>query len=249
MNLRAMLRQRRQRARIYSTAEYWNSKADSLEGAAVSMWPNNYLNALHEADQLECLDGALGPVGGRAVLDIGCGTGRISRHLAARGAHVLGFDFAEGAVEIAQGLDGPNVSYRVQSVFDLDERERFDVAVALGSLTVACHDARELADALTRIRGALRPGARAVLLEPVHRGFLARVLSMEIGEFCSVMRAQGFEIERVEQLHFWPARFALAFLEVPRPITKAVYRVGRALMKLPGLRRMGDYKAIVATAV
>jgi hypothetical protein len=26
MNLRAMLRQRRQRARIYSTAEYWNSK-------------------------------------------------------------------------------------------------------------------------------------------------------------------------------------------------------------------------------
>jgi 2-polyprenyl-3-methyl-5-hydroxy-6-metoxy-1,4-benzoquinol methylase len=248
MNLAARWRQRRQRAQIYSTAEYWNGKADSMEGAAVSMWPNNYLNALYEAEQLKCLDAALGPVEGRDLLDVGCGTGRISRHLAARGARVLGFDFAAAAVEIARGVAGPEVSYRVQSVFDLDERERYDAAVAWGTLTVACRDAGELADALARIRGALRPGARVVLLEPVHRGFLSRVLSIDLDEFCSVMRMQGFEVERIEQLHFWPARFALAFLKLPRPITTAVYRVGLALMKLPGLRGMGDYKAIVAHA-
>jgi len=86
------------------------------------------------------------------------------------------------------------------------------------------------------------------MLEPIHSGFLSRVLSMSVEDFCAAMSAQGFRIERVDQLHFWPARLALAFFEVPRPITNAGYRIGQGLMKLPGLRRAGDYKAIVAGA-
>jgi 2-polyprenyl-3-methyl-5-hydroxy-6-metoxy-1,4-benzoquinol methylase len=243
-----MWRQRQRRDEIYSTAAYWDSKAEALEGAAVSMWANNNLNRLYHAEQLACLDAALGPVAGRDVLDVGCGTGRISRHLAAQGARVVGFDFAAAAIEIARNEPGPDVTYRVQSVFDLDERERYDIAVTWGTVTVACRDAEELGDALRRIRATLRPDGIAVLLEPVHRGFLARVLSMDVAEFRAVAEASGLRVERVEDLHFWPARLALAFFELPAGITKAGYAVGQALMKLPGLRQLGDYKAIVARA-
>src|SRR6185436_4271663 len=107
-------------------------------------------------------DAALGDVRGRDVLDVGCGTGRISRHLAGRGARVVGFDFAAKAVEIARQEGGEGIEYRVQSVFDLDDHERYDAAVAWGTVTVACRDAGELADALRRIRAAVRPGGRVV---------------------------------------------------------------------------------------
>jgi 2-polyprenyl-3-methyl-5-hydroxy-6-metoxy-1,4-benzoquinol methylase len=249
MSLRAMWRQRRARASIYSSAAYWDSKAEQLEGAAVSMWPNNQLNALYEAEQVRHLDGALGDVAGRDILDIGCGTGRISRHLARRGARVVGFDFSAAAVEIARREPGPEIEYRTLSVFDLDERERYDAAVAWGTLTVAARDAAQLADALRRIRAALRPDAQIVLLEPIHSSFLARVLRLDVSAFTAVLEACGFKVERVEQLHFWPARFALAFFDLPARPTAFGYHVGQAMMRVPGLRRTGDYKAIIGRAV
>src|SRR5207249_11261020 len=104
------------------------------------------------------------------------------------GSSVVAFDFAGDAVEIARRTPGPEVEYRVQSVFDLDEREQYDAAVSWGTLTVACRNKRELADALARIRGGLRPGGTAALLEPIHSGFLSRVLSMSVPEFVAVMQ-------------------------------------------------------------
>jgi len=54
-------------------------------------------------------------VSGAEVLDIGCGTGRISRYFSERGAKVLGIDFSAKSIEIAR-LQSPkdNPCYRVQ---------------------------------------------------------------------------------------------------------------------------------------
>ena len=94
----------------------------------------------------------------------------------------------------------------------------------------------------------MKPGGQAVLLEPVHRGFVHRVLNMGIEGFCEVMRESGFEVKWVRQMHFWPVRFALAFVRWPKVITTPCYHLGQALMKLPILSGMGDYKAVCATA-
>lgn len=248
----AMWRNRRARASVYSTPGYWDSKADELIGDAVSMWPNNLLNQLYHQEQLALLEDFLPTMNGLTVLDVGCGTGRISRYLAARGAKVTGFDFSAKAIEIARRLNQSNnlwhqsntPNYRVQSVYELEEAASFDVVVTWGCLTMACKDREQLLDSLSRIRRALKPNGVIALLEPIHRGFLHRVLDMELKEFCDVMLEAGFEVKDVRQLHFWPARFALAFLPWPSWLTNGGYWLGQRCMQLPGFRSTGDYKAI-----
>lgn len=244
----AMFRNRAQREQLYSTAAYWDSKAEEHEGDAVSMWPNNNLNRLYHGEQMRLVEGALPDLQGRTVLDVGCGTGRLARFLARRGARVTGIDFSEKAIALAQkSAATDNPVYRVQSVFDLQDAAAYDLIFSWGCVVMAAANRTQLLAALKGLRRSLKPGGQALLLEPVHRGFVHRVLNLDIHEFCDVMREAGFEVRWVKQMHFWPMRFALAFIRWPAFITTPCYHIGQGLMKLPGLRNMGDYKAVCAT--
>ena len=130
-SLGEMLKTRSNREAIYSTPDYWDRKASELEGDAVSMWANNYLNQYYHREQMSLIERLLPNVEGMNILDVGCGTGRTSRYLAARGAIVLGFDFSSKAIGIARRISpGDNPQYRVQSVFDVDDRARFDMTLS-----------------------------------------------------------------------------------------------------------------------
>jgi len=238
---------RRRREQIYSTADYWDSKVEDFSGTSVSMWPNDNLNAHYHQEQSALFDRYLPEVDGAHVLDIGCGTGRVARHFASRGATVLGFDFAAKAIRVARRhTTGANPTYRVQSLFDLDDHRVYDAAVTWGTVTIACRNREEVRDALTRIRAALKPTGRLLLIEPIHAGFLHRVLRMTVPEFCAVAEETGLEILDVEHLHFWPVRLALAYLPWPRLITTPVYHLGVLAMRLLRNRALGDYQAIHA---
>lgn len=249
-NLLTMIRQRRNRKNLYSTADYWDSKAATFDTTAVSMWPNQSLNGLYDEEQRRMIDRHMGRVNGLEVLDVGCGTGRLSRWLVDRGARVTGVDFSGGALEIARKLSaGDNPQYRQGSVFELTEEQAYDLAFTWGVLTIACRNRDELLDALTRIRRSLRPGGQLFLMEPIHSGFLYRVLRMQLADFLAVMRTAGFAVEATEPMYFWPMRLVLAYLRWPLWITAPLYHLGQAAMKLPELARLGDYHMIVARPV
>jgi len=246
-DLRTMWRDRRQRERLYSTPDYWDSKAKQFSGDSASMWPNPNLNQLYHEEQMRHLRHFVPAVKEFSILDVGCGTGRISRFLAACGARVQGIDFSVKATQTARGLtDGANPAYRVQSVFCLEEREIYDVAVTTGSLVIACKDEQDLRAALDRVRQALKPAGKLIMLEPIHDGFLHRVLNLNFSRYCEIVRQSGFQIEETRQMHFWPARLFLAFIPWPGWFTRLGYGCGQKLMNLPGFSHMGDYKAMCA---
>jgi len=246
-NIRKNLKQRRERESLYSTANYWDSKAEELKGNAVSMWPNNHLNTLYEREQIILIKNTLPSLEGRKLLDVGCGTGRLSRWFADHGAVVTGIDFSEKALEIAnqQSAKG-NPSYKCLSMLSLNEKEAYEVIISWGSIVIAARDREELEDVIGRIQAALLPGGILLMLEPVHKGFLHRVLDMDITEFARVLESVGLEIKFIKPLHFWPARLFLSYIQWPNFVTKPLYHLGQFIMKIPGFRGLGDYFAICA---
>ena len=194
--LRKMIRERRGRRALYCTAAYWDAKAAEYDGSSISMWANKTLNIHYQEEQLKFIESLGWKFKDQTVLDLGCGTGRLTRWFAARGALVTGLDFSAAAIEVARGLSaGPNPAYQVGSLFDLEDEGQYDLVYCWGVLTVACRDGAELDRALAGIRRALKDGGRALFLEPVHKGFLARVLSMDQKEFQARLAAGGLTVE------------------------------------------------------
>jgi 2-polyprenyl-3-methyl-5-hydroxy-6-metoxy-1,4-benzoquinol methylase len=245
-----MLRMRRNREAIYTQSSYWDSKARDYTNMSISLWPNEHLNELYHREQLERAYKSLGELSGKEVLDVGCGVGRMTRHLAKSGACVLGIDFSPETIEVARRLSsGDRITYEVLSLYELSHQGKFDTVCITGVLTVACKSREDVREALRRARDAIKTGGELLIIEPLHTGFLHRVLNMDVAAFCELLRDSGFRIQWVRQLHFWPMRFALAFIKWPRGITTPCYHFGQIIMKVPGFRGMGDYKAIKAIAV
>lgn len=80
----------------------------------------------------------------RRALDVGCGTGELVCELAGLGIDAVGVDFSPEMIALAQqkaaamGLD--RASFLVRSIFDFDDRERFDLISAQGFIEYISHD-------------------------------------------------------------------------------------------------------------
>jgi SAM-dependent methyltransferase len=211
------------------------------------MWSNTVLNEYYTREQELAFDGLCLELKGAKVLDLGCGTGRFSRRIASAGAVVTGIDFSKKTLDVARSQSsGINPFYVKGNLFKMNFQSRFDLILSTATLAMACPSHDEIRDALTRIGKALRPGGVLFLIEPFHRGFLSRVLDMDLKTFLNLLEETGLSASSVKPLAFWPARLALAYLPLPRFLTATVYRLGSFLMKLPFLCRLGDYWAVEA---
>ena len=250
---RELIQERRNRDILYSTMSYWDHKATIYNEHAVSMWPNNSLNILYERESYILINERLlnvSFVSGKKLLDIGCGTGRFSYWFAQKGAQVTGIDFSAGALAIAERQSvHNNPVFRHISIFDLDEKNVYDVAFVWAVLTMACRDKDQLLDALTKIRSALKSSGVLLLMEPIHQGFLHRVLNLDLSSFLDVVRDAGFEVKTITPMHFWPIRLLLAYIPWPKSVTVPIYYFGQFMMKIPCFSKLGDYWGILASPV
>lgn len=134
---------------------------DSFAAAYSRENETSLLNAYYERPAMIEL---AGDVGGRQVLDAGCGSGPLAAALHEKGAVVTGLDASAEMVELARRRLGPDVDLHVA---DLGEPlpfadDAFDVVVA----SLVLHYLQDWVAPLTELRRVLRPGGRLVLSVP-----------------------------------------------------------------------------------
>jgi SAM-dependent methyltransferase len=160
---------------LYQPGEYWEDRAQRFAGegaglAAVCAYgmPEFYNRAI-QFEQRLALRPWLGVKPGTRVLDVGCGVGRWSRLLAAKGAHVTGVDLSPTMIAQAQrraAAEGvaARCQFRVQDLSKLEVEGQFDVVLGV---TVLQHilDPQLLRAAVRGMAACLAPGGRMILLE------------------------------------------------------------------------------------
>lgn len=123
---------------------------------------------------------AAGP--GRRVLDVGCGTGGLSRACAARGADVTGIDINAGMLEIARAKGAPaagQIRYEQRAAAEIEDgfpQRSFDAAVSC--LVFSEMSGAEQDYTLQTMYSRLRPGGSVVIADECRpEATLARVLA------------------------------------------------------------------------
>jgi 2-polyprenyl-3-methyl-5-hydroxy-6-metoxy-1,4-benzoquinol methylase len=154
---------------------YWERRARrfAMQGeglaAVCSYGMPEFYNRMIQWTQRRALAPWLAASAGKRVLDIGCGVGRWSRWLAARGAEVTGIDVSPTMIAEARRRahhDGLSARCRfdVQDLEHLDAEGPYDLVVAVTVLQHVLDDER-LAAGLARMVRHLAPGGRMLLLE------------------------------------------------------------------------------------
>ncbi|MDQ2900108.1 MAG: methyltransferase domain-containing protein [Acidobacteriota bacterium] len=216
----------------------------------------------------------LKPEPGERILDVGCGTARLTAQIAASGATVVGLDSDPGMIAQAR-INFPQLRFHLASAVDFALPEPVDAVFS----NAALHWIREPEPAISRIAKALRPGGRFVA-EFGGKGNVQAVVDAmaeaipgarspwyfpSVGEYAPLLERHGLEVgyarlfdrptplEGEDGMRDWLGMFGGSFFDdVGTQDRESLLRAVEALLR-PKLHRDGrwvvDYKRLRIVAI
>ncbi len=151
----------------------------------------------------------LAPQPGERILDLGCGSGQLTREIAGRGATVTGLDSSPEMIAQAR-INYPEIRFVLADAAEFSLDEPVDAVFSNAALHWMT-DARAVA---ARVRRALRPGGRFVA-EFGGKGNISAILAAaaetlggdcnpwyfpSTGEYATLLESEGFRVTHA--LHF-----------------------------------------------
>lgn len=122
----------------------------------------------------------------RAVLDAGCGTGRIARELARRGVETVGVDLDEGMLSTAR-RKAPDLEWIHADLAQVDLGRDFDVVLAAGNVMIFLTPGTE-DSVVANLAQHLAPGGALIA------GFSLRPGQLTAGEYDALAAAHGLSL-------------------------------------------------------
>ena len=131
----------------------------------------------------------------KSVLDAGCGTGRVTRELAARGLEVAGVDL--DPVMLATGMrKAPQLNWLVADLETVDLRRTFDAILMAGNVMIFLTPGSE-GRVLANLARHLVPGGLVIA------GFQLRPSGLSLRTYDAL--AAGIDLELFERFATWDA--------------------------------------------
>jgi SAM-dependent methyltransferase len=223
---------------------FWRGRAKD-QGWLSVMWRNQAYNDLAHRDQWSAIERNL-PERRGTVLDLGCGTGRLSARLAGLFDEYVGVDLDTMVEEAKRRNPDLRAEWVSASVQEYDfPKDRFDLVLSMACLASACR-AEEFPEVARRMAEATRSGGRVVMIDPFHRvPALVRTCRLSPGEVVAIFEKLGMTVEEWSGVHFIPVRllFAREQMASRAALTRSAYAAGEAVLRLAP-RRLSDYSVI-----
>ena len=97
------------------------------------------------------------------VLDLGCGTGRITNELGKRGYHCVGVDFSEKHIEEANSKKTANVAFSVEDAREYSPEIKYDAVVCIYDVIGSFPETKENLKILETACKCLRPNGKLII--------------------------------------------------------------------------------------
>jgi 2-polyprenyl-6-hydroxyphenyl methylase/3-demethylubiquinone-9 3-methyltransferase len=194
-------------------------------GALAHRWwdPASEFKPLHDINPIrrDWIERACGGLGGKRVVDVGCGGGILAESMAARGAEVLGIDLADKSLGVAKlhGLEsGVTVDYRLIGAEALaaESPARFDVVTCMELL----EHVPDPASTIQACAALAKPGGH-VVVSTINRNPKSYLFAIVGAEYVLRLLPRG--------THDW-ARFL-----TPAEVTRHARHAGLDLVELAGM--------------
>jgi len=143
------------------------------------------------ASVVELLD----PKPGERVLDVGCGTGHLTKKIAEAGANVVGVDASAAMIAEAR-RNFPDLQFEIADATAMHFAQSFDAVFS----NAALHWVRPPDAAVARMHEALQPGGRLVI-EMGGKGNVQRTLDAT----AAAGRAVGVDIDALLYINYFPS--------------------------------------------